>query len=272
VAFHLRYAAHALVRCRSERPGRWERLVRAIGVSADEASSFERTAAAIPVRVSDDGVILQSDDFSRYVDVDVRRLRRDAGGKLGVGGVASVVGQERLYRIKALKQADVVALLALFPDDFSADVKRRSYEFYEPITTHDSSLSASAHATVAAQLGKADEALDFLRQSSAVDADDEAGDASHGIHIANCGGNWQTIVYGFAGVRPAYAGEELVVQPRLPDGIDSIALPLFWRGSRLQLTVSRERVSVARTDGPPLEVRIGTDRRLVQESEEWTYE
>lgn len=272
VKFHLSYTAQCVRACAESKPDLWTSYAETLEATDEELESFEQIADALTI--PQDGerqIIAQSADFHTYVDVDVARLRTEAGDSIGTGAVASLVSQERLYRIKALKQADVVALQLLFPDETDHETAVRTYEYYESVTTHDSSLSASTHATVAARLGRTDEAFGFLRRSLVVDVDHARGDAGQGIHIANCGGNWQTVVYGFLGLAPAFAREEVTLDPHLPAGIDEIACTVWWRGTQLAVAADGRSVTVTRRDGPALPVTVGGQRRVVDTEEQWSY-
>ena len=110
-----------------------------------------------------------------------------------------VIGRERTQRSQVVKQADVVALLALLPEDFPGAMAETNFRHYEPRTAHGSSLSAGMHALVAARLGEADMALRFLHQAAAADLEFDPNSAG-GIRIAGLGGVWQAVVLGFAGL------------------------------------------------------------------------
>lgn len=222
--------------------------------SENEADEFHALADALPVPIdSERGVILQSEEFERYPPLDPGRF--DSSRPIGMQA-----SQELLYRRKALKQADVVALLALFPSDFPAQMRERSFDYYEPLTTHDSSLSPTTHALVAAELGRAEQAIGFLSRSIGIDTHPQTGDASQGLHIANAGGHWQVIVHGILGVRPAAAAPpgdtDLVIRPVLPVGIGRIAATVRWRGTTVGVEATGERVTVAHRGGAAVTVRV----------------
>ncbi|HEU4750000.1 MAG TPA: glycoside hydrolase family 65 protein, partial [Acidimicrobiia bacterium] len=106
-----------------------------------------------------------------------------------------------IYRHQVLKQADVVMAVFNLPDDFTPEVARANFDFYDPLTTGDSSLSPPVQAGVAAMVGHADLALNYLRQGATVDLADLAGNTGHGVHLAAAGGVWLALVRGFGGFR-----------------------------------------------------------------------
>lgn len=106
-----------------------------------------------------------------------------------------------IYRFQVLKQADVVLALFLRSNEFSLEEKRADFEYYDPITTGDSSLSAVMQAIVAAEVGHQDMALDYFYRGLFVDIGDAHGNTSDGVHIASAAGTWRALVCGFGGLR-----------------------------------------------------------------------
>lgn len=260
VRFALETAAGLVDRLRSERPSRHSELVAQLGIEVDEHARFRATAAELPIPMDEtQGIILQSADFAHYPPLDFAGIPRP---------VAAHVPQELLYRRKALKQADVLTMLALFPDDYAPDLGARCFDYYEPLTTHDSSLSPTTHALVAAQLGRADEAAEFLSRSMEIDVGDECGDASQGIHAANAAGTWLVVVRGFLGVRPAAEAGVLRIAPSLPSALGGVETEIRWRGARLRVAAMRRRDGstesrVSHREGPSVDVELAGRRLTV---------
>ena len=136
---------------------------------------------------------------------------------------------------KVVKQADAVMLCHVLADEIRAEVMRANYEYYEPITCHGSSLSPGIHAAVAARLGDMQTALEDFAMAAAIDLADNMGNAARGLHMAAMGGLWQAAVMGFAGIRRR--GEALAVEPALPPAWRRFGVPLWFRGSRLEIEV-----------------------------------
>ena len=128
-----------------------------------------------------------------------------------------------IYRFQVLKQADVVLALFLQGDHFSSEQKRADFEYYDPITTGDSTLSGVVQSIIAAEVGYRDLALRYFHSSLFVDLADLHGNTTDGVHVASTGGVWNALVYGFGGMRD-YNGE-ITFDPRLPDGWDGADLP-----------------------------------------------
>ncbi len=144
-----------------------------------------------------------------------------------------------------VKQADVVLLMCLFPDMYDAETKRTNYEYYEPHTDHLSSLSAGAHAVMAADIGKLDEAYDFFMESSMIDLKSEKPDCVDGIHIASCGGAWQAVVFGFAGLTLTENG--LSIDPHLPEKWKSLSFNIVYNNNEMKFAITRSEIRIETT-------------------------
>ncbi|PPQ39803.1 glycoside hydrolase family 65 protein [Rhodopila globiformis] len=144
-----------------------------------------------------------------------------------------VLGRARTQQSQVVKQADVVALLALLPDAFPGDTAVRNFRHYEPRCSHGSSLSPALHGMVAARLGETGKALAFFRQASQIDLGDVHVATDRGIHIAAQGGLWMLVVMGFAGV--SWDADALSVDPRVPDGWSGFSFTVQWRGRSVAL-------------------------------------
>src|SRR3974390_2199927 len=156
-----------------------------------------------------------------------------------------VIGRERTQRSQAVKQADVVALIALLPEEFPGAMAEANFRHYEPRTAHGSSLSAGMHAMVAARLGEADMALRFLHKAAAADLEFDPNSAG-GIRIAGLGGVWQAAVLGFAGLD--LRGAAIGLAPRLPPEWRRMSFAVRWRGRSVQVRIADGTVRVAIAD------------------------
>ena len=164
-----------------------------------------------------------------------------------------VLGRERTQRSQVVKQADVVALLALLPSEFPGAIAKANFRYYEPRCAHGSSLSAGMHALVAARLGATDMAIRYLRRAAAADLELDPNSAG-GIRIAGLGAVWQAVVLGFAGLD--LSGDTIGINPRVPPEWLSMSFTVRWRGRSVQVRITGPRVRVAVSDGEPVEVKI----------------
>jgi alpha,alpha-trehalose phosphorylase len=172
-----------------------------------------------------------------------------------------------IYRFQVLKQADVVLAMYMRTAHFTREEKRRDFDYYDPITTGDSSLSACVQAIVAAEVGHETLALEYFRHALFLDLCNLHGNTPDGVHVASCGGVWAGLVHGFAGM--VDDGEALRFEPRLPDSWDGITFRLLRHGARLKVDVDRDGCTVTAETAPgaPIEtgegvVRIGIGEHL----------
>jgi trehalose/maltose hydrolase-like predicted phosphorylase len=165
-----------------------------------------------------------------------------------------VIGRERTQRSQVVKQADVVAMIALLPDEFPGTVAKANFRHYEPRCAHGSSLSAGIHALVAARLGETETALRYLRQAAATDVELDPNSAG-GIRIAGLGGMWQAVVLGFAGLD--LKSEMFGIDPRLPPQWRSLSFRVCWRGRSVAIGISGNTVQATLVEGEGMEMRIG---------------
>jgi trehalose/maltose hydrolase-like predicted phosphorylase len=157
-----------------------------------------------------------------------------------------LLGAARTAGAQVLKQADVLMLHHLLPDEVAPRSLLPNLDFYEPRTAHGSSLSPAIHASVLARAGRYRAALEALRIAARLDLDDLTGSTAGGLHLATMGGLWQALATGFGGIRPH--GEALLVDPRLPPAWNALELALRFRGRPLRLRIDRGGV-VAALDG-----------------------
>jgi trehalose/maltose hydrolase-like predicted phosphorylase len=168
-----------------------------------------------------------------------------------------VIGPERTRRSQVVKQADVVALIALLPDEFPGAAAKANFRHYEPRCAHGSSLSAGIHALVAARLGETETALRFLRQAAIADLELDPNSAG-GIRIAGLGGLWQAIILGFAGLD--LKSDMLGIDPRLPPHWRSLSFRVCWRGRSVAIRIAGKTAQATLVDGEGMEIRIAGTR------------
>ena len=166
-----------------------------------------------------------------------------------------------IYRHQVLKQADTVLAMFLQWQDFTAEEKRRAFDFYDPITTGDSTLSACVQGIMAAEVGHGEAALEHFIHALYIDLDDTHGNTIDGVHIASTGGVWSSLVSGFAGLRDQGAVPHF--DPRLPADWDSLDFHLKLRGGLLHVELDHTLLRLTVPDGAPLDVDVRGERYTV---------
>ncbi|WP_034552505.1 glycoside hydrolase family 65 protein [Carnobacterium funditum] len=159
---------------------------------------------------------------------------------------------DKILRSPYIKQADVLQGIYFFKEDFTEEEKRRNFDFYEPLTVHESSLSPSIHAILAADLQKTDKAVELYSRTARLDLDNYNNDTQDGLHITSMTGSWLTIVEGFAGMRTA--NETLSFAPILPDNWTNYEFHINYRGRLLKITVDANGLTLTLIKGAAIEV------------------
>ena len=248
--FNLRFAAHT-VRDMAALDGEvYRSMVARLGLEEDEPDAWDRAADALHIPYSAAlGIHPQDEVF----------LERE------VWDLESTPPEQRplllhfhplvIYRYQVLMQADVVLALFLQGNHFSHDEKLADFEYYDPLTTGDSTLSAVVQAILAAEVGYQDLALEYFQQSIFVDLADLHHNAADGVHVASAGGVWTALVSGFGGMRDHYG--ELTFDPRLPAGWSDLSFRLQWHGTPVVVTVRADEIvfEVGSGHDIPLSVR-----------------
>jgi trehalose/maltose hydrolase-like predicted phosphorylase len=163
-----------------------------------------------------------------------------------------LLGRPRVQSAQIVKQADVLMLHHLLPDEVEPGSLTPNLEFYEPRTAHGSSLSPGIHASLLARAGRHEDALHWLSIASRLDVDDLTRTTASGLHMATLGSVWQALAFGFAGVRPA--GDALAIDPRLPAAWSALELRLRFRGTRLRVRFEHDAVTL--TADEPVRVLV----------------
>jgi alpha,alpha-trehalose phosphorylase len=157
-----------------------------------------------------------------------------------------------LYRSQVIKQADTVLAMFLLGNEFTAQEKKRNFDYYDPITTHDSSLSVCIQSIVANEIGYTRKAFDYFRFAAVMDLSDVGGNMMHGAHIASIGGTWMSLIYGFGGLRDD--GGRISLRPRLPPELKALRFPLTIRGRRLRIEIDHDSTTYRLIEGDELRI------------------
>ncbi|WP_113653971.1 glycoside hydrolase family 65 protein [Pedobacter namyangjuensis] len=150
---------------------------------------------------------------------------------------------DRILRSCFIKQADVLQGIYFFEEDYDLETIRRNYDFYEPRTVHESSLSPCVHAIIAAKLGDLDRAYEFYLRTSRLDLDDYNNDTEDGLHITSMAGTWLSVVEGFGGMR--VKENQLHLNPVLPKNWKSYAFKIGFRKAVITVNVDAEKVTLS---------------------------
>jgi len=235
---HLRLAVRWLERIKSAYPREAKSLIEKLEIGADEVAEWTRAADRLAVpKVEGKNFPLQ-DEFL----LAKQPLRFD--------GLTADEAYAMRHTHRVVKQADIIVAMFLLQDEFTTDQMREAYDFYEPMTLHYSSLSYNTHAIIATKIGRDQQAYDYFMKAAGLDLDNLRDATRDGLHAAALGGTWQTVVYGFLGMR--LEADAILFEPRLPAAWKSISLRILYRGFHLKLNLTHDlhEIRVEAADGP----------------------
>ncbi|MDZ7878224.1 MAG: family 65 glycosyl hydrolase domain-containing protein [Saprospiraceae bacterium] len=169
---------------------------------------------------------------------------------------------DRILRSCFIKQADVLQGLYLFEDDFDVETHRRNFEFYEPRTVHESSLSPCVHVILACLIGNYDKAMEMYLRTSRLDLDDYNNDTEDGLHITSMAGTWMSVVKGFGGMR--VKNGVVHFNPYLPEAWDSMSFKVRFRGASMDIKVSKSGIEVENLGSSPIEVMVRNSKLRIE--------
>jgi alpha,alpha-trehalose phosphorylase len=227
-----------------------------LGVDAEEAAAWRDAAAAMFIPYDETlGVHPQAEGFTRHQVWDFAHTSPEQYPLL------LHFPYFDLYRKQVVKQADLVLAMYLRGEAFTAEQKARNFDYYEPLTVRDSSLSACTQAVMAAEVGHMGLAFDYLGEAALMDLRDLEHNTRDGVHIASLAGAWYALVGGFGGLR--HAGGMVTFAPRLPDGLTRLAFTVQFRGRHLHVKVTHQAAEYLLTDGEPMGIlHYGTTLKL----------
>jgi alpha,alpha-trehalose phosphorylase len=253
---NLKFAAATIRRLREEGPEDYAALVHQVRLRPGEVESWEHAAAAMHVPFDDKrGIHPQDETFLDREPWDLDATPREKFPLL-LNYHPLVI-----YRHQVLKQADIVLAMFLLGNEFSEGQKRRNFDYYDPLTTGDSSLSACVQSIIAAEVGRERQALEYFQYAVLMDLGNVAGNASDGVHIASAAGVWSSLIFGFGGVRD-FDGQ-LSFAPRLPHAWNELAFSLRFRGRQLRVKLTHDEERYLVDEGEPLKVLIRDEPHLL---------
>ena len=245
---NLRYAAETVERLRRERPDRFERVVHKTTLQWLEAVEWSKAADRMYVPYDEPrDITAQDSHFLEQQRWPFEQVPLDKYPLLLFFHPLTI------YRYQVIKQADVVLAMLLLPHEFAPDLKRRNFEYYDALTTGDSSLSPCIQSILAAEIGDSKKAETYACVATLMDLGDVAGNVKDGCHIAAMGGVWMLYVYGFAGLRD-YGGT-LRFSPRVPESFDRLRFHLIVGDRLLEVAMEPSATTYRLHRGDALVVR-----------------
>ncbi|PLX73416.1 MAG: family 65 glycosyl hydrolase [Desulfuromonas sp.] len=256
---NLRFAASTVREMQQSYPDQYATLLHRTGLQDDEVAAWQKAADQMYIPFDTTlGINPQDEDFLDLEVWDIKNTPRERFPLL-LNYHPLVI-----YRHQVIKQADVVLAMLLLGDQFSPQQKKHNFDYYDPLTTGDSSLSACIQSIVASEVGATEKAMGYARFAILMDLADIGGNMADGCHIASMGGTWMVVTYGFAGMRD-YQGA-LSFNPRIPPYVEELSFPLTVRGQRLRVRLTSSEATYLLEEGTGVEIRHRGEPVLLREN------
>jgi len=254
--FNLQRAARAVQSLEATWPLEHARMVARLHLRAEEVAEWDRAAEAMAIPYDANlGIHPQDSAFHEREVWDLPNTPPEKRPLL------LHFHPLVIYRFQVLKQADVVLALFLQGEQFTAAEKRADFEYYDQITTGDSSLSGVVQSIIAAEVGYHELALRYFHESVFLDLGDLRQNTSEGVHVATSGGIWSALVYGFGGMRD-HSGA-ITFDPRLPRSWTALTFRITVRDTRLRVTVRSTSIELVVENGPAATVGVRGSQVIV---------
>lgn len=240
--WNVTYALKLAEELKESHPEIFEKLNQKLGLDAVLADLAQKVDKIFLPQPTEEGIIPQDDSYLGKQTIDLTKYKAADS----VDGLFHDFNLEQVNQMQITKQADVLLLLYLFEGLFPHELKLKNFEYYEPRTTHDSSLSLSTHAILSADLGKLDESYEFFKKARNIDMGAYMKSSDDGIHAASLGGIWQMIVFGYGGVRMIEG--KLRIEPHLPQAWNKLTYGFDYQGESVTVVVTKDGFELTKED------------------------
>lgn len=235
----LKYTLEAIDFVQKEHPGIYAEMCQKTGFNKEEETTHWREIIDKMYLPFDEerNIFLQQDGF---LDKDIKPVSTINPAERPISHHWS---WDRILRSPYIKQADVLQSLFWFEDDYEKTDIERHFDFYEPLTVHESSLSPCVHSILAASIGRPEKAYEMYLRTARLDLDDYNSDTADGLHITSMGGTWMAFVQGLGGFR--VNNNKPVLNPILPKGWKSYSFKVIFRDSHLKINVNQSEIEIS---------------------------
>ncbi len=243
----LQYTMEAISLVKEENIDRYHELMKKMDFATGETKKWQHIVDNMYLPQDDTlGICLQQDNFLDKEIIPVADLDKKHRP------INQNWSWDRILRSCFIKQADVLQGFYFFEDHFDEDAHRKNYEFYEPITVHESSLSPCVHGILASKLDMEDKAYEMYLRTARLDLDDYNNDTEDGCHITSMAGTWLAIIKGFGGQR--IIDDKISFAPNLPSQWNSLSFKIKFRENLLQVNMKMDSSEIINLAGPQLEI------------------
>lgn len=234
------FAIDLIQKLKSQKPDIYDKLDQKFNLNLlTEILSAKVDKIFLP-KATADGIIPQDDTYLSKKILDLQKYRNSDG----VDSLFHDYNLEQVNQMQITKQADVLLLMLLFEGLFDKEQKLKNFNYYEPKTTHDSSLSLSTHAILSADLGKLEQSYDFFNKAINIDMGEYMKSSDAGIHAASLGGIWQMIVFGYGGLRMVES--QLRIEPHLPKEWKALEYGFDYHGKAIHVELTKDKMTLSK--------------------------
>lgn len=245
----MEYTLEVLDYLKTNENARYAELTDKLGLQEEETKQWKDIIDNMYYPYDEErGVFLQQDGF---LDKELIAVKDLAPEHLPLNQNWS---WDRILRSCFIKQADVLQGLYFLGDRYDLETKKRNFDFYEPMTVHESSLSPCLHSIIACELGYQEKAYEMYLRTARLDLDNYNNDTEDGCHTTSMAGTWMSVIQGFGGLR--VQNDELVLRPFVPSHWTSFSFKVMFRGSRLKVNVTEGNITITNETETPAAVRI----------------
>tara|TARA_R110000868_G_scaffold80081_10_gene227698 strand:- start:7916 stop:10228 length:2313 start_codon:yes stop_codon:yes gene_type:complete len=252
----INYTLEQLLKVEEGYPEDYHRIIGVTKLSEIEKGKWKKVSTNMYFPYSKElNVFLQQDGFldKELISVaDLPKTQRPINQKWS---------WDRILRSPYIKQADTLQGFYLFEDQFTLEELERHFDFYEPFTVHESSLSPCVHSIQAAKLNRMEQAYTFYLRTSRLDLDDYNKEVEEGLHITSMAGTWMSIVEGFGGMR--VVDDKLAFTPRIPKQWNAYSFKINFRKRILKVTVSQKETVFELEGNEETSIRVNGKRTVI---------
>ncbi|VEU58665.1 glycosyl hydrolase family 65 protein [Mycoplasmopsis gallinacea] len=237
--YNIDLAIHYIRDLKQNNSNLWKKIISKIPYKINVLKMQTVSKGLVQQDPNENLVIAENDQFLKLPKVDVSpfQMLGDAGKKL----FSTKEGHKRLCS-QLVKQADVVLLTMLLPQFYSKEIRKANFDYYEPLTTHDSSLSAATYAIEAARLKMIQKSYELFKYGINIDLGTNMHSSDAGIHAGSLAAIWQMIVFGFGGID--WHDGKLFIDPLLPKNYESLSFKIQFKKVWLNINVYQDHFTI----------------------------
>ncbi|SEB48901.1 maltose phosphorylase [Tenacibaculum sp. MAR_2009_124] len=234
----------------------YERIITKVNLNDEELSKWKKVADTMYFPYSPKhNVFLQQDGFLDKELISVAEL--DSSQR----PINQKWSWDRILRSPYIKQADTLQGFYFFEEDFTTEELESHYDFYEPFTVHESSLSPCVHSIQAAKLNRMEQAYEFYLRTSRLDLDDYNKEVEEGLHITSMAGTWMSIVEGFGGMR--IKNDKLNFSPKIPKEWEAYSFKVNFRNQIVKVSIGQDKTTFELNNGEELNIIVNGEEVLL---------